>query len=80
MHTHCAVIERDVLCQRQLRVLVAVRKLLAAINAREELRAYINPHTLLLIAAATDEYTRSWTVHEFDQSHMAVDDRGCSGR
>ena len=59
MHTHCAVIERDALCQRQLRVLVAVRKLLAAINAREELRAYINPHTLLLIAAAVDEYTRS---------------------
>ena len=53
------LIKRDALCQRQLRVLVAVRKLLAAINAREKLRAYINPHTLLLIAAAADEYTRS---------------------
>ena len=38
---------------------MAVRKLLAAINAREKLRAYINPHTLLLIAAEADEYTRS---------------------
>ena len=53
------LIKRDALCQRQLCVLVAVRKLLAAINAREKLRAYINPHTLLLIAAAADEYTRS---------------------
>ena len=35
MHTHCAVIERDALCQRQLRVLVAVRKLLAAVFASE---------------------------------------------
>ena len=35
MYTHRAVIERDALYQRQLRVLVAVRKLLAAVFASE---------------------------------------------
>ena len=55
MYTRRVVIERDAPCTRQLRVFVAVRKLLAAVFASE--------CTLLLWersnAVAADEYTRS---------------------